>query len=264
MSETSESMLKTLLAEARAALAAEKARVDRAEAERDVARSELQVSNDVGLSISREAAEWKRNAQCVELAANAWSDDARKLEAERDALRAQVAALHTHARNLEIRLVDATADVRRVDPAHAAELDAFVQAPMPTDDIDQVESTRATQVAALREALVQAMKELREQGHALGPNICVKCDRSNATLSDTAKAAADYRARVRREALEETAKVADEWGSWYPLDVFPNVEVDYSAELTKTLVSRISGSMGRHVASGIAKDIRALAEKDET
>jgi hypothetical protein len=118
------------------------------------------------------------------------------------------------------------------------------------ETLTQLDEARA-QVAALREALDRFAR-----GEALGGagNRFWAAE----TLRNTAQAAETHDRETWNGAIEAAAKAADHWADAYPLDVFPNLEIDYSAELTKTLVSRISGSMGRHVASGIAKDIRAL------
>jgi hypothetical protein len=51
------------------------------------------------------------------------------LRAERDAARSDAAWLRSCVEEIMARLVDATADVRRVNPEHARELDQFIQGP---------------------------------------------------------------------------------------------------------------------------------------
>lgn len=59
--------------------------------------------------------------------------------------------------------------------------------------------------------------------------------------------------QARIDALEEAAKAAEHWGSFFPTSVFPE---------NGTSVDCVSAAMGRQAAKQIALAIRALKEQD--
>lgn len=220
-----ECMQESRIAELRAQLAAEKARADTAEAELAAERSGHCTKDEGGLSCYHRLHFNEMCRNCQLVDSGERGNSARD---ERDAEKARAEQLERDVSTWK----ECTQTAERIQRVYLAERDAAI--------------ARADRAEAM-----------------VNPNVPDMLARIQSAIAER-DALRARRATARRDALEEAARIADGWASWYPSDVFPNQEVDYSAEITKPLVSRISGSMGRHVSEGIAKDIRALASEDSS